>query len=73
MCYRCYQGMDKKLLLSQLKNTLHQPNYSSWNETSTNLMKLIIADETNGELREIAAKLMEGYHKAMNVISQETP
>ena len=73
MCNRCYQAMDKKLLLFQLKYILHQEKYVGWNETSTNFMKLIMADETNvAELREIATKLLEGYQKANSVIFQET-
>ena len=67
MCNRCYQGMDKKILLSQLKYMLYHQHYSGWNETSANFMKLIIADETNvEELRDIARKLLEGYHSCKN-------
>jgi hypothetical protein len=59
--------MDKKLVLAQLKQMVHQQNYSSWNETSTNLMKLIIEDKTNNEeMKDLARKVFEEYHAWKN-------
>jgi len=55
--------MDKKVLLVQLKSMLNQECYSKWNETSLKFMELIISDDENvEELRNVAKKLLEGYH-----------
>lgn len=61
MCLSCHQGLSDEEVISQLKDSIKDPQYELWNETSISHM-MISGMGTNGmEAQKLAIQLLDGY------------
>lgn len=61
MCLQCHSGLSDSIVLEQLKESLDNPNFKVWNETSISHVSLAAIGVNGKEAQKVGRQLLINY------------
>lgn len=61
MCLKCHKGLSSEIVTKQLKDSLDNPQFEKWNETSISHLCLAYIGINGEEAKNYAKQLLDNY------------